>query len=252
VTPRLALLLLAALALSAPAARAGPPFVTDDPEIVPYEHWEIYLASQLNHDPGGWSGTSPHLDLNYGVFPDVQLNLVAPVAFDAPVHGATHFGYGDTELAVKYRFVQETDLRPQICIYPRVVLPTGNDAQGLGSGHVQGYLPVLLEKSWGEPSRLWTAYGGGGYWIHPGSGNRDWGFAGALLQRRLTDRLTLGLEAFHQTAQEKDRHGATWLNAGGIVDFGETWHLLLSAGHNVQGASGFQAYVALQATFGPP
>jgi hypothetical protein len=84
-------------------ARAGPPFTTDDPEPPEYRHWEIYLASQLAHDSNGWSGTSPHLELDYGAIPNFQLSLTVPVAFDAPSKGGSQFGYGDTELGGKYR-----------------------------------------------------------------------------------------------------------------------------------------------------
>jgi hypothetical protein len=34
---------------------AGPPFVTDDPEPVAYQHWELYLASQHIETADGWS-----------------------------------------------------------------------------------------------------------------------------------------------------------------------------------------------------
>ena len=65
---------------------AGPPFATDDPEPVEYEHWEVYLASRLFHDKSGWSGTSPELEVNYGTIPNLQLHLIAPVSFVAPPH----------------------------------------------------------------------------------------------------------------------------------------------------------------------
>jgi len=55
---------------------AGPPFVTDDPEPVAYQHWELYLASQHIEAADGWSGTAPHIELNYGVVTNVQLHLI--------------------------------------------------------------------------------------------------------------------------------------------------------------------------------
>jgi hypothetical protein len=235
---------------AAPVARAGPPFVTDDPEPVGYREFEIYLASQLEHIPEGWSGTAPQLEVNYGPLPNLQISATIPLAFSAPQHGTTHFGYGDTELGVKYRFVQEGDVLPQIAFFPRVDLPSGNDSRGLGAGHVQAILPIWLQKSWGDPGRAWTAYGGGGYWIHPGSGNRDWWYAGGVLQRQLTDRVSLGAELFHGTPSEVHARGSTWLNFGGKLALSKNYQLLASAGHNVTGSSGFQAYVALEITFG--
>jgi len=54
---------------------AGPPFVTDDPETVEYRHWEFYFAAEYSNDKDGFSGTAPHLEINYGVWPNVQLHL---------------------------------------------------------------------------------------------------------------------------------------------------------------------------------
>ncbi len=226
---------------------AGPPFTTDDPEPVEYQHWEVYVASQLEHDKDGWSGTSPHLEVNYGVFPNLQLHLIAPVSFNAPAHESSHFGYGDTELGVKYRFFEETDNLPQIGTFPLIEIPSGNHKLGLGSGHTQVFLPIWLQKSF-DP---WTTYGGGGYWINPGEGNRNWSFVGWLLQRALSSRLTAGAEIFHETASEEGGESDTKFNIGAIYDFSETYHLLISAGHTLQGPSGFQSYIAFQATFDP-
>lgn len=49
-------------------AVAGPPYVTDDPEPAELHHWEVYLATidQWSREDG-WSGTSPHIEVNYGV-----------------------------------------------------------------------------------------------------------------------------------------------------------------------------------------
>ena len=69
---------------------------------------------------------------------------------------------------------------------------------GLGAGHVRVYLPVWLQKSFGD----WTTYGGGGYWINHGGGTMDqnYWFFGWLLQKKVTDKLVIGGEIFHQTA----------------------------------------------------
>jgi hypothetical protein len=226
---------------------AGPPFTTDDPEPVEYRHWEIYLASQVEHGKDGWSGTAPHVEVNYGALPNLQLHLIAPVAFAAEAHGATRFGYGDTELGVKYRFLQESDYLPQAGTFPLLELPSGQRRRGLGTGHVEAFFPIWLQKSFGR----WTTYGGGGYWINPGKDNRNWGFAGWLLQREITEALTLGAEIFHETPSEKRGESNTRLNLGGFYNLTDTYHLLFSAGHTIQGPGTFQGYLAFQITFGP-
>ena len=162
-------------------AYGGPPFVTDDPEPVDYQHWEFYVASQDSKLGGDWSGTGPHFELNYGVAPNVQLHIIAPLAYDVPPDGSSHYGYGDTEIGVKYRFIQETNYMPQVGVFPLLELPTGSESDNLGNGHLQAFLPVWLQKSWGS----WTAYGGGGYGINSFSGNQNWEFVGAVLQKQV-------------------------------------------------------------------
>ncbi len=244
--PSISRLAFLTLAL-ATSAHAGPPFVTDDPEPVELHHWEIYLATQQYHSADGWSGTAPHFEINYGVIPDVQLHVLAPLAYEKPTDGISHYGYGDTELGFKYRFVHETDALPQIGIFPLVELPSGSHAEDLGNGRAQVFIPVWLQKKFGD----WTTYGGGGYWINPGEGNRNYWYAGWLLQRKLTNAFSAGLEVQYRTADTVGGRASTALNAGGIWDLSDTYHVLFSAGHSVHGPSEFQGYAALQITFGP-
>ena len=230
---------------------AGPPFVTDDPEPVDYQHWEFYIASQHIETAAGWSGTAPHIELNYGVVPNVQLHLIAPLAYDAPAGGSAHYGYGDTELGVKFRFIQETGDLPQVGIFPLLEVPTGSESNGLGSGHVQAFLPLWLQKGFGD----WTVYGGGGYGINFGPGNENWGFGGLVVQRQVTKNVLLGAELYHSTANlatmEASGPADTAFNIGTVIDFNEHQHLLFSVGRSVDGPTDFQMYVAYQFTFGP-
>lgn len=93
---------------------AGPPFVTDDPEPVDYKHGEFYVASVTGRNADWTSGTLPHFELNYGPLPDVHLHLIAPFAYNKPRGESMKWGYGDMELGVKYRFIHETEVIPQV------------------------------------------------------------------------------------------------------------------------------------------
>ena len=228
-------------------AWAGPPYMTDDPEPVPLHHWEIYLASQTAHNAEGWSGTAPHFEVNYGALPNLQLHMIAPLTFSAPAHGTAYWGMGDVELGAKYRFLEETEWRPQFGTFPHVDLPAGDANRGLGAGQTQAFLPLWLQKSAGK----WMTYGGGGYWINPGADNRNWWFMGWLLQYQVRPDLAIGAEIFHETAQQVAGVAATALNFGAIFDFNENHHLMFSGGPTIQGPSGFQTYIAYQLTFGP-
>ncbi len=226
---------------------AGPPYVTDDPEPVEYRHWEFYLASQHFHDRDGWSGTAPHFEVNYGVIPDVQLHIIAPLAYSAPNGGGAQYGYGDTELGVKFRFVHEGKWVPQIGTFPFLEVPTGSRGRGLGNGSALVFVPLWLQKSFGA----WTTYGGGGPWFDTARQHDHWWYFGWLLQRRLGEALTIGAELFHLTPRGIGGESDTRFNVGGIVNLSDTHHLLLSAGRSIVGQNRFQSYAAWLVTLGP-
>lgn len=240
---------LLVLAASVPSTSwGGPPFLTDDPEPVEHRHWEVYLATLYANSRDATSGTAPHLEVNYGILTDLQLHLIVPLAYNHPKGGATSYGPGDTEFGVKYRFFHETENLPQAGIFPLVEIPTGDSDRGLGSGHVPMFLPLWLQKSWGE----WTTYGGGGYWINPGGGNRNFWQLGWLGQREITKALTLGAEIFHFSRDSDAGRDRTGYNVGGIFNLSEEHHILFSAGSDIAGNNRLSAYAGYQLTFGPP
>jgi hypothetical protein len=231
------------LMLVAMAARlwAGPPFVTDDPEPVDYLHWEFYLASAWEFAQHTADGTLPHAEFNYGIWPDVQLHLIAPVGY-VWANRVTRVGYSDTEMGVKYRFLHETSHRPQVGIFPLLEIPTGDQSRDLGNGVAQVFLPVWLQKSWGP----YTSYGGGGFWYFPGSGNKNWVLAGWELQRDLSRRLTVGGEVFYQTADSPDAKDGAGFNVGGFINLDQWDHVLFSVGHSIFGDQTTTAYLGWQ------
>ena len=240
-------ILLFQITICAFVAWAGPPFVTDDPEPVEYRHWEIYVASQHAKDKNGWSGTAPHFEVNYGALPNLQLHLIASFAYVRPNDGSSHYGFGDLELGAKYRFIQETDWLPQVGTFPIFDLPTGSSSRGLGSGHLRTFLPIWVQKSLGP----WQSYGGGGYWINPGSENKNYWFFGWQVQRELSKAIALGAEVFYNTPTAKGEDGRTGFNVGTIVNFTDEHHLLFSAGRDIHGQNRFSMYIGYQLTFGP-
>jgi hypothetical protein len=223
------------------AALAGPPFRTDDPEPVEYRHWEVYIASQGSVDRDETSLTAPHIEVNYGIYPNV-----APFAYVKPEGEPSHYGYTDIELGAKIRFIQESTWRPQVGIFPLIVLPTGDKDRGLGTGKVQAFFPLWMQKSWGP----WKTYGGGGYWINPGSGNKNYWFLGWEVQRDITKYLTLGAEIFYQSASEEGGKSDVGFNVGTIINFSDLHHLLLSVGRDFSGPNNFSFYIGYQLTFG--
>ena len=105
---------------------AGPPFLTDDPEPVPFKHWELYLFSTIDATRKGTNGTGPAFEFNVGALPNLQVHLILPLGFTVPKGEPSAYGLGDMEFGLKYRFIQETDYRPMVGVFPQLEIPTGD------------------------------------------------------------------------------------------------------------------------------
>lgn len=239
--------LVALLLACATPALAGPPFLTDDPEPVDYHHFEFYTFTTQDKAPDGTNITGPAIEYNIGAAPNVQIHFVVPFAFSSPVGGPNTSGLGDTEIGVKYRFVQETNNRPQIGIFPMIEVPTGNADKGLGNGRAWFRLPVWVQKSWGP----WTTYGGGGVAINHAPGAQDYGFAGWLLQRDFGDHHTFGGEIFYQGSPAVGGQASTFYNVGGVFKPSDGFNVLYSVGHTISGDPHAIGYLGLYWTWGP-
>lgn len=241
-------IIVALLLGAAPLALGGPPFKTDDPEPVELGHFELYVAWIETQTSSARSGNMPELELNLGVLPDTQFHLVAPCSFLDPKGAVSARGYGDTELGVKIRLFHETESFPQIGIFPLVELPTGSSGRGLGAGHTQIYLPIWVQKSWGR----WTTYGGYGWWRNPGRDQKNWSFFGYLLQRDLSQHVTVGAELFRDTASSSGDSPASGFTVGAIINLASSHHLLMSAGRTFTGRRANSLYLAYQLTAEAP
>ena len=225
---------------------AGSPFLTDDPEPGEYRHLEFYIASQSQITRHTKNITTPHFEINYGVLPDVQLHLITPFCYSQNDE-VKHYGYGDTELGIKWRFMNESEYIPMIGIFPMVQVPTGNEKKGVGNGNAQYYIPLWIQKKWEK----WLSYGGGGYWINQGKNNNNYWFAGWQIQRQIKESLSLGIEVFHRKASKSGDKNSTGFNIGAVINFSELHHMLFSAGRDVVGPNTFTSYVSYQLTIGP-
>jgi hypothetical protein len=204
------------------AAIAGPPYTTDDPVPTDPGKWEVFgfvEGSHAHHLTEGEAG----FDINYGAAKDLQVTAVLPLSLEH--EGGTRAGIGSFELGAKYRFVHQDEegWSPEVSFYPSVEIPTGGR---FSSGHVAAFLPLWAQKDLGK----WSLFGGAGYGINPGAGNKDFVFVGAAATREIGERLELGAEVSHQTGEEKGQRAWTHVGVGGAVKLSEKWSLLASAG----------------------
>ena len=248
-----------AVAGSPDGALAGPPFQTDDPEPVDLGHYEFYVFAARDSTPLESDSTGPAIEFNWGALPNTQLHAVLSFGGIDPSNnpqylpagaGPSAYGLLDTELGVKYRFIPQSDMVPEVGVFPMIELPTGSAARGLGVGRAWYKLPLWIQKDFGP----WTTYGGGGYQLVDQAGYRNFRYAGWLLQRDLGDKWTLGGELWYHgpegSATPHD-HSSTMVDVGGYYYFRKpAFQLLFNIGHTAIGQSETYAYLGLYWTWG--
>ena len=115
-------LVLLACCFTAFSTQAGPPFVTDDPELPPPGGWEINVPFILEYASGATEMDAPLFDLNYGL-PDIQLKLEFRVAIIHEDNNGTQPALGDSLVGVKWRFLNDEHSHFQLGTYPQLLLP---------------------------------------------------------------------------------------------------------------------------------
>jgi hypothetical protein len=183
------------------------------------------------------------VELNFGAAQDLQLTVGLPASY-ARDDGGWQWGAGDLEVSAKYRFYHREDV--SIAVFPGLALPTGSN--GMSAGKITALLPVWAQKNVGP----WSVFGGGGYAINPGSGNRNYLTGGVAVTRSYSERLMMGVEIDRQGADTVGGSGSTSLGMGMILDLEGPFRLLGSAGptfDDAGGSVGFHAFIALGLDF---
>jgi hypothetical protein len=228
-------------------ARAGPPYLTDDPAPVEYRHYEIYIGYEAQYQIGDNETSFPFAEINYGPLPNVQIAGSFPLSVGSTPDGSYRYGVGDVELGVKYRFVQETTTRPQFAFYPSIGIPTGIHSVEAESDEQTLFLPIWAQKDVGR----FTVFGGGGWERNPGSGNRNFWSGGLAGVYNFSDQLNSGVEVFSSGSNQLGERGTTILGVGVNDDYSAIHSLVASFGTSICGQRSTHAYLAYELRLGP-
>jgi len=254
------LLLLSALFTAATAYAQGPPFQTDDPVPVDYQHFEFYVFGAMDGTPVEVDSTAPAIEFNWGAVPRVQLHAVLPLGSINPMNhpayapagqGPSAFGLIDSEVGAKIAWIKESKYVPQIGTFTMFELPTGDFDRGLGLGTVWYKLPLWLQKNFGNL----LLDGGAGETVVPQSGFRNYPYGGFLGKYKFNDRLELGAELFAHGAEgpaAPQSGSSTMFDMGGYYHFKNHpgRQFLFCYGHSVAGQTENYAYLGMYWTWG--
>jgi hypothetical protein len=221
-------MLVASVELTA-FGQGGPPMITDDPGTPGNGKWEDNLAIIFGHRPNETSIALPEIDLNYGVGEHIQLTLqTAPVLLKRSGHGLIG-GLGETEAAVKWRFLDEATSGFDMSIFPRVIFNTTQSSvrRGLAEDGTRFQIPFQAAKAFG---RLHVDVEAG-----PRAstvGRSEW-LDGIVCGFDLTKSTMLMAELHDESRMNFSRDVLT-LNFGLRHEFTQTYILIVSMGHELR------------------
>ena len=210
------------------SARAGPPFVTNDPDPPEVGQWEINLPWTLKRSQdGSLSGEIITFDPNYGYDRFTQLSIELPVPYSGSEEGGFSTGIGDALLEYKRRFGTDP-YAGYFGINPQLTLPTGDKERGLGAGRGTVQIPLLYQKKWGEM----VFYSDLRYKWRAGEEGKSFWFLGFAVEQQVSAGLKLGAEVFGTTPQASgDNHNASF-NVGFKHSLAPGQVLMISAGRS--------------------
>jgi hypothetical protein len=132
----------------ASAAHAGRPLATEDTGILDPGTVELELGVDYIRERSADLFLLPSGPvLNIGLLPRLEGTLATELRLLDPDDGPSRAGFGDSQIRLKYRFLDETPLAPALVGALTLRLPTGDEGRGLGDQGVDVQPLVLASKT---------------------------------------------------------------------------------------------------------
>jgi hypothetical protein len=221
--------------------------ITDDPGTPGNGHWEVNTAWTDQRSPGSTLIGVPLLDANYGVGDTLQLNYQASWNVVRGAGNSDKSGFSDSQVALKWRFVDEGESGLQVSTYPRFTFVNpGSDAdrRGVTDSDPSFLLPFEVLRNFG-PISVNADFG---YAYSSDENLRGW-TGGVCLGREVTKGWELDAEVHASSSDSVDRTEAI-VNLGTRVDLARNATLLLAIGRDLHNSLGpkvsLLTYVGIQ------
>ena len=176
----------AAALMATPVADASP-FQVDSTSTA--EDVELKSVFEYRDSSSKQTWIAPKLALAFPVAERLEFE-VATEYRKVERDGVAQEGFGDSSLELKWRVVDETPQGVAVAMVPELSLPTGSESRGLGSGHAELVVPVVVEKRLGRV----TLSGELGYGHSFEDGDGDVIPLGLLVTAQPSDTLKVGME----------------------------------------------------------
>lgn len=237
------------LIVTSELAFAGPPFVTDDPEPVAENTWEVNYGISKTWLNGSTSASLPAIDINYGYSENIQLHAQPRYSYQTEGRGK-YSSFDNTEIGVKYRFIhqEQNDVEFMLGIYPMLQLPTGDKKIGEASGETQAFLPIWAQLN----TEKWTLYGGTGYRVNNYTFSKNSWFLGVTALYEIDPNLKIGGELYRETASTQGGKYSSGFNIGGIYNISKAYGFLFSTGralNKISETNDLSVFLALQVIY---
>ncbi len=229
-----------------PMAHAGCPFNVDDPGTDEPQHVVLNLAAVTSQVSGSESDLFPSANFGYGLNNNFEVDLGSAIDSVRNSGSPRIFGYGDTTLYAKWRFLEETSKRPQVALTGLVKFPTASRQRGLGSGYYD-YIPALcLAKSFGR----YFACANAGYNILGDPGAISNTYYGLCVTYQATELLTIGGQLYGSGSASPGTSGELAYGLGLTYNYRPDQAFQLTIGRSARGLSDLNVYAGFQFDLG--
>lgn len=209
--------------LEGASAWAAHPLITDDTGTQGAGYWQLEVnTDQTSSRADGTTARAGQLNatLTHGLTNDLDVALTLPLLRLRPAGGPNASGVGDAAVQAKWRLLGPADGADggSLALKPMLLLPTGDDGRGLGTGRAGASLNLLAAWQAGQVTvlgNLGASYNGN----RAGDRNALWNASAAVLVTPMP-ALTLALDV---GASRNPQHGSGATLRYGLL--GAIWHL---------------------------
>jgi hypothetical protein len=144
--------------LSSPSY-AGRPLTTDDAWTVEKGKFQFELGFDATRQDNEDREYSPSFTLSYGLSEKADLGVGSGYLFIHPDEGEKEQGLADTDLKLKYRWLDEKNSYPAFTTAAKLKIPTASESKGLGSGRPDFGINMIATKNLSERFVLHLNFG---------------------------------------------------------------------------------------------